>query len=239
MSEERDIWRERYEDMEADRNRLRRENRALLSDNQAKCLELAEKAETIRELQAQAESLREGLREFLANRACSCGGWTCPRCAITLGDAEALLSEEHKAAALMAGGRELPNLSDLWDAYVAGALDIQHHPGATVETLNRAADGWVKLWQERRKEAAALSDPRSTAEALRERWRPASPTIAAGLRSACEAFAEEEPAEPLPTADEVYGILHPSHPINGGPGFDADGKPLLDEPAAETNEATE
>jgi hypothetical protein len=40
---------------------------------------------------------------------------------------------------------------------------------------------------------------------------------------------EPEPEPPplpeaLPTADEVYGILSPAHPENGGPGFDQDGK---------------
>lgn len=28
---------------------------------------------------------------------------------------------------------------------------------------------------------------------------------------------------PLPTADEVYGILSPAHPLSGGAGFDEDG----------------
>lgn len=33
------------------------------------------------------------IREFLINRKCPCGGWTCPRCLFTIKEAEELVPD--------------------------------------------------------------------------------------------------------------------------------------------------
>lgn len=47
----------------------------------------------------------------------------------------------------MSADQRTPNHADLWDAYVAGVVDGQKNRQATKEEIDKAADGYVKLWQ--------------------------------------------------------------------------------------------
>ena len=44
-------------------------------------------------------------------------------------------------------------LSDIWDAYVAGATDLHNNPTTPATMFNKCADAYVKLIYERAAEA--------------------------------------------------------------------------------------
>lgn len=60
--------------------------------------------------------------------------------------------------------QRMPNHADLWDAYVAGVADGQKNRAATKEEIDKAADAYVKLWQERNEPVEYVYGP--------PEWRP-------------------------------------------------------------------